>query len=195
MLKNRGVYFWTVSYLHACQKHSDFPNKQVIQVIGAAVECVHSYSIVSQLPQHHSKLVLFGRRGFGERQLAHSQRSHRSFFTRMQQTASTKPESPSEPRLRFPSGDTRTTQQLADEFQNLVQEGVRIALQTSPRVGVARTLQAVRAIVLTGAELAQKFQGRGSVPTLEALQEDAPVILRQLFERLGSTVCHVHNAP
>ena len=62
-----------------------------------------------------------------------------------------------------------------------------MAAQTSPRVGIVRTLQAARAVLFTGVELAQKYQDRG-VPSVATLQEDAPAILRQLFERLGSTV-------
>ena len=105
----------------------------------------------------------------------------------MQQATSAKEESFDTARLRL--GDTRTPQQIADEFQQLIQEGIRVAAQTPPRVGITRSLQAARALLLTGVEFAQQFQQRGSPPTIESLQDDAPVILRKLFERLGSTVC------
>ncbi len=49
----------------------------------------------------------------------------------------------------------------AAEFQQLIQEGIRVAAQTAPRVGIARSLQAARALLLTGVELAQQFQERG----------------------------------
>jgi hypothetical protein len=106
----------------------------------------------------------------------------------MQQAPSTSTNQEAFDTTRLRLGDTRTPQQIADEFQQLVQEGIKISAQTPPRVGITRSLQAARALLLTGVELAQQFQERGSPPTVESLQKDAPVILRKLFERLGSTV-------
>jgi aarF domain-containing kinase len=67
-------------------------------------------------------------------------------------------------------------QKRSKEFQELLQESMKIAVQTGPR-GLFRSIQAGQAV----ASLAQDY-------VLSGGQLDPPqVVLRKLFERLGAT--------
>jgi len=90
------------------------------------------------------------------------------------------------PDLKF--GDRRTTQEIAAEGRELVEEGLKTIAQTPPRIGLSRTLQGARAALLTARDVAQTFQGRRlSDITTKDLEEELPRTLRKLFERLGPT--------
>lgn len=159
---------------------------KILQILGAVLQTVHPFS--GAFPSQVSTLGIYRNSASHFRQPIFHGKRNVFFKIQMQQSTSTRSESDMKSsRLRSPFGDTRSPNQIVDEFQKLLQEGVRIAGETSPRVGIARTIQAARAVLFTGVELAQRYQGRG-IPTVETLQVDAPAILRQLFERLGSTV-------
>lgn len=83
--------------------------------------------------------------------------------------------------------DNRTPQEIAEQAQTLLQEGLRLAQETPPNVSIARTLQASRAVLLTATQLLQRYSAKGRAPTTEELLEDAPATLRTLFDRLGAT--------
>ncbi len=157
---------------------------ECFQILGALFPFVSSFSGCVPFSRNgRASLQINGRRPL---QSFHRSTKALPHDVCMQQATSTTEETFDTSRLRL--GDTRTPQQIAEEFQQLIQEGIRVAAQTPPRVSITRSLQAARAVLLTGVEFAQQFQQRGSPPTIESLQNDAPVILRKLFERLGSTV-------
>lgn len=90
------------------------------------------------------------------------------------------------PDLKF--GDRRTTQEIVAEGRELVEEGMKTIMQTPPRMGLTRTLQGVRAGLLTARDIARSFQGRRLQDvTREDLEKELPRTLRKLFERLGPT--------
>ena len=86
-----------------------------------------------------------------------------------------------------PFGDNRTPEELLRDGQKLVEDGFKLASETPPEVGLRRTLQASRAVLMTGTELLRKFQGAGRAPTTEELLAEVPATLRRLFELLGAT--------
>jgi len=86
-----------------------------------------------------------------------------------------------------PFGDNRTPEEFLKDGQKLVEDGFQLAMETPPQVGLRRTLQATRAVLTTGAELLQKFQGIGRAPTTDELLAEVPSTLRRLFELLGAT--------
>jgi aarF domain-containing kinase len=86
-----------------------------------------------------------------------------------------------------PFGDNRTPEELLRDGQKLLEDGFKLASETPPEVGLRRTLQASRAVLMTGTELLRKFQGSGRAPTTEELLAEVPATLRRLFELLGAT--------
>lgn len=75
--------------------------------------------------------------------------------------------------------DVREALNRLEDFRGLVQEFADVAVATGPRA-ITRTAQAAEAFLSVGREQIQRLQ--------VAAQTDPPeVILRQLFERLGST--------
>lgn len=86
-----------------------------------------------------------------------------------------------------PFGDNRTPEEILKDGQKLVEDGFQLAMETPPEVGLRRTLQASRAVLKTGTELLQKFQGMGRAPTTDELLAEVPSTLRRLFELLGAT--------
>jgi len=86
-----------------------------------------------------------------------------------------------------PFGDNRTPEQLLEDGQKLVQDGLKLAMETPPDVGLKRTLQASRAVLKTGSELLLKYQGIGRAPTTDEMLAEVPATLRRLFELLGAT--------
>mmetsp|Transcript_16663 Transcript_16663/g.22965 ORF Transcript_16663/g.22965 Transcript_16663/m.22965 type:complete len:574 (-) Transcript_16663:168-1889(-) len=77
-------------------------------------------------------------------------------------------------RERAANVDPEELRKQAKEVQELVQEIVRVAIGSGPS-GVTRGVKAMEALLLTGSEV---LRGDKSPP---------PVLLRRLFERLGST--------
>mmetsp|Transcript_32649 Transcript_32649/g.82332 ORF Transcript_32649/g.82332 Transcript_32649/m.82332 type:complete len:361 (-) Transcript_32649:7-1089(-) len=84
-------------------------------------------------------------------------------------------------------GDTRTPEEIAKEGRELLQEGVKVLLETPPNIGLRRTLLASRAVLLTAIDVANTFQGKVGQITQSDIEKELPRTLRQLFERLGPT--------
>lgn len=94
----------------------------------------------------------------------------------------------SDPLPNINLGDTRTPEQIVEEGRELVQEVIRVAMQTPPQMSFERTVALSRALLLTARDVAGQFQGRSIQDvTQQELEKELPRTLRLLFERLGPT--------
>ena len=82
-------------------------------------------------------------------------------------------------RRRPTPSDSEVFTTRLQELGKLAQEAAEIAISTGPR-GIRRTAQAAEAVLSLGREQLQLLQIQGS-------PDAPPVLLRQLFERLGAT--------
>lgn len=82
-------------------------------------------------------------------------------------------------RLMYRPQPPPITPEKAAELQQLVTEGLRLAVDSGP-AGVRRSIQAAQVIFEVGYEYANTYL-QGSTPARPA------VVLRQLFEKLGAT--------
>jgi len=74
----------------------------------------------------------------------------------------------------------RSTQELVEKSQQLLQEVVDVAISTGPELGLSRTLQAAQAVALTTADIVRE-------PPIELNEAFVANRLRRLFQRLGPT--------